>query len=146
MKTHPLVAALAATLAAGVAGAQAQPPAVATDASPALSASSEEVTMSARGGAAARRTLTVTAPAGAPSGTLRVTLGRTGGALGQLGVDQDGCSGVALAPDASCKLALRFESACPAAETSSWTILVTGTGAQPVAVSVTGKSLGGDCS
>ena len=144
MRFHPFAAALAVAAAAGAFAAQAQPSSV-TGAAPMLSASAERLSMSASGGAAAHRTITITAPATGSAGALSVTVGRTEGTLGQLAIDQDGCSGTMLAANASCKLALHFDSSCPSAETSGWVLLVTGTSAEPVAIPVTGRSQGGDC-
>lgn len=144
MSFHPFAAALAVAAVSGAFAAQAEAPAAAGVA-PMLSASSEQLSMSAAGGAPAHRALTITAPATGPAGALNVTLGRTGGTLGQLAIDKDSCSGATLAAGQSCRLALHFDSSCPSAETSSWVLLVTGTSAEPVAIPVTGKSEGGDC-
>jgi len=104
-----------------------------------LSVNPTTASKTASGGTMVSFPVTVTNAGPGAVSALTVVLARTSGTIGSLSRFSGQCTGQTLASGASCTFQLQFESGCPTAGTSIWTVSTTGTLAANTAVlTVTG--------
>lgn len=111
-----------------------------------LSVNPTTASKTANGGAGVSFPVTVTNAGPGAVSALSVVLTRTSGTIGSLSRFSDLCTGQTLASGTSCTFQLRFDSGCPTAGTSIWSVSTTGTLAANTAVlTVTGVTTAHIC-